>query len=228
MQNLRKFVRKQIAKFHKRKTRRILARRRENWPLVQKQFDQELASLGPTSVCLDLGANVGVFTQQMAETGARVFAFEPDPHAFSILSESLKKYPNVILKNAAVAERSGSLRLIRPERFDDDPTKHTVGTGAFYSTLNGEGGETIDVDCCSFRDIVENIDAPINIIKMDIEGCEVAILEEIISKPLNAEIRSMFVETHEAQMPELRQRIAAIRRSLGKDPKFNWICLDWR
>lgn len=229
MRKSAKLVRKLITKFRKRRTRRLLKRRLKNWPQVKKQFDQELESLDATSVCLDLGANIGVFTQQMAETGAKVFAFEPDPHAFSILSERLKKYPNAILTNAAVAQHSGSLRLIRPERFDENPTNFTVGTGAFYSTLNGKGGEAIDVDCCSFKDIVENIDVPIDVIKMDIEGCEVAILEEIISTPLlGAAIKSMFVETHEAQMPELRSRTAAIRRSLGKNPKFNWICLDWR
>ena len=46
-----------------------------------------LSMLKPGDLVLDCGANVGAVTGPLAETGATVHAFEPDPFAF----EKLKK-----------------------------------------------------------------------------------------------------------------------------------------
>src|SRR5689334_14105818 len=76
--------------------------------LARKKFNEACATLGPDDIALDCGANVGEFTELLARTGCQVFAFEPDPYAFSRLSERLANFPNARLMNAAVSTVQGT------------------------------------------------------------------------------------------------------------------------
>src|SRR5207253_6545315 len=67
-------------------------------------------------VVLDIGANIGYYTLVFAELvgdSGRVFAFEPEPANFALLSENtgLNGRANVTLVNAAVADAGGRLPL---------------------------------------------------------------------------------------------------------------------
>lgn len=53
-----------------------------------------LKKLSKKDIAVDCGANVGRFTEMMAQTGATVYAFEPNPDAFAVLSENIKGVGN--------------------------------------------------------------------------------------------------------------------------------------
>ena len=74
---------------------------------VQAEFNARLAALRSGDVALDLGANVGVYTARMAETGATVHAFEPDPDTFARLVKRVGHLPNVVLHQKAVGAGGG-------------------------------------------------------------------------------------------------------------------------
>jgi len=206
-------------------TSRMLRLRKQHWPEVKAQFDAVLARLDADALCLDLGANVGDFTRQIAATGAEVHAYEPDPHAFALLQKNVGHLPNVTLHNAAIAGEDGTLDLIRNARFDEDPDHFTVGTGAYRSTVNAPG-ETITVPAVGFAGLIRRLGRKVDLVKMDIEGSEVDILEALVGSDTLSRIGALFVETHEAQMPDLRDRTLAVRQRLaGLDQPL--ICLDW-
>ena len=46
---------------------------------------------------IDIGANVGTVTRIMAQSASKVFAFEPDPWAFSRLTQATESLGNVTL-----------------------------------------------------------------------------------------------------------------------------------
>lgn len=77
-------------------------------------FDQMLEQIGAGDIVIDLGANVGEITQQMAATGATVHAFEPDPETFTHLQNATKELGNVVLHQAAVGGEDGTVTLFRP------------------------------------------------------------------------------------------------------------------
>jgi hypothetical protein len=72
-------------------TYRIDLRNRNCFPPV---YEPELANalrkrVKPGSVCLDVGANIGVYALQLAawsQPGGRIIAFEPNPGAIRVLS----------------------------------------------------------------------------------------------------------------------------------------------
>ncbi|GAB1363194.1 hypothetical protein MASR1M32_24300 [Rhodobacter sp.] len=189
-----------------------------------------LAMLKPGDLVLDCGANVGKISTQVARTGATVLAYEPDPFAFGHLSRTCADLPNVTLHNAAVGATSGSIRLMRASNFDDNPAGASV-----KSTIVGGGRmireeDGIDVTLLAFPDLVRDLTrdgTEIALVKMDIEGAELDILEAMEEQGLFDRIRCLVVETHERKFKDLRPRYRALRNRLTKGPFAQRIFLDW-
>lgn len=189
-----------------------------------------LSMLEPGDVVIDCGANLGAVSGPLADTGATVHAFEPDPYTFGRLSEALAGRPNVVLHNAAVGAKAGTLQLMRDADWEKDPDGASV-----RSTLIG-GGRRIDAD--SGID-VEVIDFPallkalikkhkkIAFLKMDIEGAELDVLEAMEGQGLFDKITLTVAETHEKKFKHLRPRFAALRTTVGAKYPITKVNLDW-
>ena len=174
-------------------------------PASLAEFDRRVALLGPGDVCLDLGANLGIFTEKLAATGADVHAYEPDPHCFAQLQDRFAGRPNVHLHPKAVAATSGSFLLRRTRDFLDDPdlqsTSSSIAVAApsIYDETNAVMVETV-----AFHDVVRGLGKPVALVKMDIEGAEFGILDLLQQDRemgKNLPIGALFVETHERQFP---------------------------
>ena len=91
--------------------------------------------------CIDLGANLGKHTRQMATTVRQVIAFEPDPWAFSALRSNVADLENVRLENLAAGTSNGIVPLYRHLRFDSNPDAYsqssTVVSGKFNVSTEG-------------------------------------------------------------------------------------------
>jgi len=57
------------------------------------------------------------------------------------------------------------------------------------------------------------LDTDIGVLKIDIEGSEVALLERLLNDPVCDRIDHIFVETHERSLPELAARTDALRQA---------------
>lgn len=117
---------------------------------------------------LDLGANLGIHSIVMARSGFEVMAFEPDPRHFELLRRNLglNHVSAVTPVNAAVSTHRGKMEFIRV-------LGNTTGSHIAGSKSNVYGGtERFPVDGVPFAEIVGDID----LVKMDVEGHEAAIL----------------------------------------------------
>lgn len=173
--------------------RRKLARRYGKRAVAD--FRARLAGIGPGDAVVDMGANVGLFTAQLAATGAEVHAWEPDPYAFEKLTRRFDGVANVHLHNAAVALRPGRLRLARKADFDRDPKRHSTASSIYFQSDAGQG--SVEVDVVAFADALSRCAAPVRLVKMDIEGAEFDILEWVFAHPEACPAEALFVETHE-------------------------------
>ena len=118
---------------------------------------------------VDIGANVGAFTLWLRETypGLRGICYEPDPEAFSYLERNLKG-SEIRARNAAVAERSGAAVLSRPS-----PCGGTSSLGIQEERLRGSD---VRVPVVAFDEVMERVEEPVSLVKLDCEGSEWPIL----------------------------------------------------
>lgn len=132
---------------------------------------------GRHAVVLDIGANVGGYSRlvRSALPDARIYAFEPNPEAFRLLSSNLTASGvTCVQRGMASTERSGSLFVYPDER--------TTGHASLYrEMMTGFFGcaEPCEVPC-SFTTVDafcagEGIDR-LDLMKIDTEGHELEVI----------------------------------------------------
>ncbi len=164
------------------------------------------------SVVVDLGANVGDFTKVAAGFADEVHAFEPEPSVFEILKADTAHLDNVHVYNAAVSAEDGRARLYRGSDFKADRTSASFGSSLVEGHASLEGGDFVETEQVGIETLLKRIGRPVDILKVDIEGAEVPLLERLFQSPTIENVRQLYVETHEHVLPELAERTEALRK----------------
>jgi FkbM family methyltransferase len=136
---------------------------------------------------LDCGANIGVASLYFKRLypAARITAFEADPALCAMLRRNLEANgaPDVEIVEAAVWSADGSVTF-RAEGTD---------SGAVDAVSGPMPGDAITVPSVSLRRWIEQ--EVVDLIKIDIEGAELAVLQDI--EDLLPRVKAMIVEVHE-------------------------------
>jgi FkbM family methyltransferase len=182
----------------------------------------------PGEIIIDAGANVGDVTSKCARTGAMVHAFEPNPVCFEILKKRFSRLPNVCIYNQGVMDRPGSLTLSTPvahEQYDD---LDTTVAASFVAPRSGniQMRET-EVECIDLASFIRELGRPVTLLKMDIEGAEVSVLNRMIDTGAIDEVELAIVETHERFSKELADATNALRERLSAAGMDQKVRLDW-
>lgn len=193
---------------------------------VEAEFLAALAG-AQGQVCVDLGANLGIWTRRMAGACDRVIAFEPDPWTASQLRRNMADLHNVTVVEAAAGVRAGRATLYRAREFEEDRVTGSESSSLFVTKTNVDTENGIEVDMLDFPAFLAALDRDVAVLKMDIEGAEVDLLEALFEDPVLSRIGHIFVETHEKRIPELAARTAALhaRACRIEKPVIN---LRWR
>ena len=187
-------------------------------------FQAALRRLGPGDIAVDLGANIGEITQQLAETGAQVHAFEPDPETFSHLAARFADAPNVTLHNAAAGGRDDEVTLYRPASWADEAMRRSASKANSVADMAKARGFTPSgtVPMIDFASFLNELPGDVQLVKVDIEGAEWELLEAVLDRAPDR-FRAMFVETHErvdrATLPLVRRMQAQF--AAKPDPYVN-------
>jgi FkbM family methyltransferase len=134
------------------------------------QFKKNIKA-GDTVV--DLGAHIGYYTLLAAKCvgkQGKVYAFEPDPHNFSLLKKNItvNGFQNVILVNKAVSDANRKTKLYLSER--------NKGDHRLYNS--NDKRKSITVDTITLDSYFKQLDNPsIDLIKIDIQGSEMKAIQ---------------------------------------------------
>jgi FkbM family methyltransferase len=177
-------------------------------------FDEAVNSLVPGDIAIDLGAHVGNITRRLAETGATVHAFEPDPVAFGLLRTNVAGLANVTIHQAAAGDHDGRAVLHATRAHDPSSGRPSRANSIVRRDRKMNLADGVEVPLVDFARFLRELPRPARLVKVDIEGAEWAILRAVLDRALDR-FDAMFVETHErfdrSIMPEARrlQRFAA-------------------
>ena len=143
--------------------------------------------LGPDSVVLDIGAQIGGFSLLAGRAGARVLSYEPVPANFAALQRNLEL--NRAARVRAVQAAVTGARETR-QMFVPDDGGHT----GRFSLHPGRGTRTIEAACVSLDEIIaDNGLERLDLLKIDCQGSEYEILYGTAAKTFDR-IRAMVVE----------------------------------
>ncbi|MEM8633244.1 MAG: FkbM family methyltransferase [Pseudomonadota bacterium] len=178
---------------------------------VQRSY-AELSAAGQS--VLDVGANVGHFTQLCLDQNAsKVVALEMNPTVFSSLRQN---YDDAVeLHNCAVTSWDGAdsvvtaARYLRPSGIEVTGlgTVKEVNTGRLVRRFSRFTKETYDVQGKALKPFTEAV----NIIKMDIEGSELDILTDAVFPQT---VHTLFVEFHVRRYEDGEEKYQMCRQRL--------------
>lgn len=188
-----------------------------------------LKKVGPGALVIDCGANVGEISALFLDRGADVIAFEPDPVALAALRRRIGHHPRLTLHQQAVSDRSGHASFFfhkdRSEGSDD--AEFTVSSTLVAEKRNVDTSHSIEVELVDLDAFIGSLDRKVDILKMDVEGAEIAILWKMLNSGSYRNIGLMLVETHETKIPGHQEEVARLRariQELGIDHiRLNWI-----
>lgn len=140
----------------------------------------------PGEILLDIGGNIGAVSRWwLKKGGGRVVAVEPEPENAHILRKNLESFGDQALVIEAAAVNRAA-----PERLN-----LFVNTGTnkgAHSIRETRGRDTVEVSTVRLVDLIEEHNP--NAVKIDIEGGEFQLLDEILNMPEH--VTRLAVEWH--------------------------------
>jgi FkbM family methyltransferase len=177
-------------------------------------------------IAIDCGANVGNVSNYLCKSGATVYAFEPNPHAFKVLAKRLSKYPNAHCYRKAVLDHKATTKLYFHNNSDMDELLWSTGSSLLHEKANVRKDKFVEVQAIDLSEFIVNLQGNIKLLKLDVEGVEHSILTKLINHGLHKRIEHIFVETHEEQAHHLQSATRQIK-DLIKSMNITNINLDW-
>jgi FkbM family methyltransferase len=141
-----------------------------SWETTETALLKKMVKEG--MVFADIGANIGYYSllvSQLVGKEGKIYAFEPAPENYSTLLKNIEMngYQNIITVNKAVSNTNGIVRFFIDE---SNPLYHKLKNS---KDIKG----TIEVNATTLDDYFKDKERKIDIIKMDVEGAELAVLK---------------------------------------------------
>lgn len=154
-------------------------------------FDRRVQSrIQPGDTVWDVGANIGYYAvifADLAGPDGKVVAFEPSPASLPELREAVAMRDNVTIEAVALSNEGGQTS------FFVNAGGNTVVDG-FSRESAGEGSVEIEVECLTGDAMA--VKHPPNLIKIDVEGFEVEVVEGLRDTLRNPALHTVAVEVH--------------------------------
>lgn len=166
-------------------------------------------------IFLDVGTNLSWVTDELLkykETG-EIHCFEPHPVLFKNLNETHKDNKNIFLNEVAVSNKNGEAYLY----FKKEPTSNTDDGSTLNIKKNNVSGEyKKTVKTIKLSDYILKFDK-VDVLKMDIEGAEYDVFNELIESGAIHKIKYIFYECHAHKVPldKIKREVLTKLTNLG-------------
>jgi FkbM family methyltransferase len=163
-------------------------------------------NIKPGCRVLDLGGHIGLFAKYAADNDADyVLSIEPHPGNCDVFELNIHPYNCINLIEAAVVSRNCKDKTITFYESTTDTSAHSL--------VPTRGRNKLEVDTIQFSTVMK--EAKPSIVKIDIEGYEFELFDEILELFPQYKVRSFAIEFH-LNPKDFRQRARAFVKELDK------------
>lgn len=161
---------------------------------------------------IDAGSNTGISVVYFAQTypEARIDCFEPNPEALPYLQENVASYKTVSVHPFALGEKKRSLNFY----VDAEIRASSMASSVNFVHARNRPQREIPVE---MRKLSEFINTPVDILKVDIEGGEMGVMEDLVSSGKIKHIKNILMEFHydPESLPNLPTRMFTLLEENG-------------
>jgi FkbM family methyltransferase len=144
---------------------------------------------GGDALAIDVGANIGYFSVLLAARARQVVAFEPNPRLKRLLAENIQRgmwRERIVLDTRAVSNVAGRAPLNLPPGYEQNYGLASLGPAS--------GGDSFVVQTVRLDEVIGN--RHVGVLKLDVEGHEMAALEGASDALAAGLIRDVVFEEH--------------------------------
>lgn len=141
---------------------------------------------------LDCGSNVGMSVLYFSTVApqAKIVAFEPNPHTFALLKKNIEeRHFTVKLEPVGLGAVAGKALMQTDE--NEYASQSASVTGHLESKQKTLHGVEVEI-----KPLSQYITGPVDILKMDIEGLEGEVINELFQSNKLALVKKLFIEYH--------------------------------
>jgi FkbM family methyltransferase len=155
-----------------------------------KNFEYLGKLLNENSIVVDVGAHLGVYTNfftQIIKDNGKIYSIELNPSTFNRLQNTYSTYKNITLLNKAVSNTDGIVDF-----YHDGGHTQTTNILGFDANrnINDKIGSIESIRLDTLLNKEDNID----LIKIDVEGAEIKVLEGLSG--VVSKVSHLLVECH--------------------------------
>jgi len=166
-----------------------------------KIYDKYI-QIEPNDIVFDIGANIGLFSYYAVCKGAKeVHAFEPSPEIAEVITNNFR-FDNLRLIQSAVCDKDGEIEFnINPE-------------SSINSSIQAIGNESYQVKLPALKlstYIKQNSIEKIDYLKIDCEGSEYDIIQDIPTSFLTNNVKKIALEYHQNTNGKLQKLIDKLK-----------------
>ena len=191
--------------------------------VIPQEFMRHINRLSPSSLVIDVGANVGRISEVLAHRGARVISFEPNSKAFEELKKLAQRYPNVKSRNEAAGIKNQQIQLFLHKDVKNTDRDLTSASSLISQKYNVSADNFESVKEIDFAQFLNSLDEQVELIKVDVEGYEIQLLNHLLDKNAIGKVNKLYVETHDHKMDNLvipTEKLKARIKKEGYEDKF--------
>lgn len=204
--------------------RRLHQRKLINGVLTE-EFCHHLRRLKVGDIVFDLGANVGHISEILARTGATCYSFEPNKKAYNRLSKAARRRKNIIALNSAAGTRNGEEKLYHHENSNDLDRDYSQASSLLVNKPNVSSDLFEVVSILNLAEFIVNNKLNVELMKVDIEGFEIDLINHLIDTGAIEHINKLYVETHEKKFTDLEEATLKLKERIllvGLNDRFSF------
>jgi len=183
--------------------------------------------LSPSNLVIDVGANVGLVSETLARRGARVISFEPNSKAFEQLRCVALKYSNMELRNEACGIKNQQIKLFLHKEAKNTDEDLTQASSLLSDKPNVSSDNFELVNEIDFAQFLKSLDKPVELIKMDIEGYEIKLLNHLLNENAISNVNHFYIETHERKFIDLSIPTEKLKARIKKEGYEDRFFFEW-